>query len=163
MYSPQTQNGCHSHLSPLAQLSTTLKPKETLEKGSRLFSLSQQFCSSKAFSFCYLTLSHTTPRRNGRACMFTSLSRWGKTGPICKNRYFIWLGQVTEIISGGQNWKPRSPNHILGFFWPNTDHHFCTHNLKHFHTCGIGINFHSSPQNTCGFFFLANCDCKADS
>ena len=79
------------------------KPREIPEKGSRQnpFSLTQQFYLSRVFSFYYLTLSHIAPMMYGRASMFTSLFRWGKTGPICKTRHFNWLGEVTEIISCG--------------------------------------------------------------
>ena len=65
------------------------------------FSLTQQFHLSRVFSFYYLALSHIAPMMYGRASMFTSLFRWGKTGPICKNRHFNWLGEVTGIISCG--------------------------------------------------------------
>lgn len=59
------------------------------------------FICPALFSFYYLTLSHIAPMMYGRASVFTSLCRWGKTGPICKTRHFNWLGEVTEIISCG--------------------------------------------------------------
>jgi len=52
--------GCHSHPSPLAQLSTTLKTKgepreRQLTKLTKMLTFSQQFCLPKAFSFYYPT------------------------------------------------------------------------------------------------------------
>lgn len=104
MYSPQRRYSCHCHPSPLALLSTALKTKGDPRKRQQKknpFSLTQQFHLSRVFSFYYLALSHIAPMMYGRASMFTSLFRWGKTGSICKNRHFNWLGEVTEIISCG--------------------------------------------------------------
>lgn len=64
--------GCHSHLSPPAQLSTTLKtegdPREAADK-IPFHLVSILFFQS---IFYHLTLSHTIPMRYGRASMFTS-------------------------------------------------------------------------------------------
>ena len=103
MYSPQRRYSCHCHPSPLAQLSTTLKtkgdPRERQQKKPLFIDSAISFVQS-----IFLLLSRFisyAPMMYGRASMFTSLFRWGKTGPICKNRHFNWLGEVTGIISCG--------------------------------------------------------------
>lgn len=94
--------GCHSYLSPLAHLTTTLKTKgdpRERQPTKTLFNCWILFVQS-----FFLLLSHFISYYSYEVWQgnFVSLFfRSRKRGLICKSRNVNWVGQVTELISSG--------------------------------------------------------------
>lgn len=100
------RTSCHSWPILLAQLSTTLKtrgdPREGLTKKKNLLSESVILSCHSTFLLPPQFISHCS-REVRRGSTLTSFFKWGKRGPICKNRTVTCLGQFTELFSGGRS------------------------------------------------------------